>query len=122
MSNIFIDPKDGRISLKIEVDSLQVVGFSILVLAPDGNTELESHSGNSQDANPFIIPLKDPIMYKDCYLTGTFVITDPNGAGNKYLVVFSVVQNDADLDPVITLSGLTTIKDVLRTGVFHVKE
>ena len=122
MSNIFIDPANGRIALKIKVDSLQVVGFNILVLAPDGNTELETHSGNSQDANPFIIPLKDPVMYKDCYLTGTFVITDPDGAGNIYNVIFSVVQNEADLAPVITLSGITTNKDVLRTGVFHVKE
>ena len=122
MSDIFIDPKNGRIALKIEVDSLQLVGFSILILAPDGNTELESHSGNSQDVNPFIIPLKDPIMYKDCYLTGTFGITDPNGKGNQYLVLFSVVQNDANLKPIITLSGITGDKDVLRTGVFHVRE
>jgi hypothetical protein len=122
LSDIFIDPKNGRIALKIEVGSLQPVSFAILVLAPDGNTELESHPGNSQDANPFTIPLKDPIMYKDCYLTGTFVITDPKGEGNKYLVLFSVVQDEANLTPVITLSGITTDKDVLRTGVFHVRE
>lgn len=122
MSNIFIDPNNGRIALKIEVGSLQVVGFAIMVLAPDGNSQLESHTGNSQEANPFIIPLKDPMMYKDCYLTGTFVITDPNGEGNKYLVLFSVMQNEADLIPVIALSGITTDKDVLRTGVFHVRQ
>jgi hypothetical protein len=122
MSDIFIDPAKGPISIKVEVNTLQVLSFEMMVLAPNGNDELEHYLGNSQTSNPFLISLNPPASYKDCYFATNFVIIDPLGAGNNYLVHYSVVQNGIDLIPVINISGVTTNGKILRTGLFHVKQ
>ena len=122
MSDISINQTSGQISIKLKVNSMQQVSFTITIYAPDGNTVLEHYTGSSQIANPFIIQLPNtPSSYVNDYVAGTIKLFDPAGAGNNYDIEISLIQNGQDINPVISLQG-TTISGILSLQtIYHIK-
>jgi hypothetical protein len=124
MSDVFIDPTKGPISIKIEVNSMQAVGYELIVYGADGSTDLQEHHPGNIGANQSIpIKLKKPASaYTSCYFTTTFVIVDPVGAGNHYSIDYFVIQDGDVLNPVIRIEGKTTAGKVVRFATFHLNE
>ena len=122
MSTIAINPNNGTISIKVKVNSLQEVSFSMNIYAPDGSTILERYTGNSQTANPFVMALpNNPSGYIGDYVAGTIKIFDPQGEGNNYDIEIAIVQDNTDLQPIITLTGTTTTGIVSHQTIFHLQ-
>ena len=119
MADINFIPGKGSIGFQVEVTTPQVVGYQITVIDPDGNTELEHYVG-SQATNPYQVTLPKPAgSYDGCYISGTFVIIDPEGAGNNYNLNFSIRQGGYDLKPVQNIKGKTVDGKLPKTAIFH---
>jgi hypothetical protein len=122
MSSISINPNNGTISIKVKVNSLQVVSFSMSVYAPDGSTILEHYNGDSQIANPFVIALPNaPSGYISDYVAGTIKIFDPQGEGNNFDIEIAIVQDNTDLQPTISLTGISASGIISHQIIFHLQ-
>jgi hypothetical protein len=122
MSSISINPNNGTISIKVKVNSMQVVSFSMTVYAPDGSTVLEYYTGDSQIANPYVIALQNnPSGYIGDYVAGTIKIFDPQGGGNNFDIEVAIVQDNTDLQPIISLTGTTTSGIISHQTIFHLQ-
>ena len=119
MTEIFVDPTKQSISVRVESQSLHIVGFEINVYAADGNTVLETFTGDTK-TNPFIKSLsKKPSDYAGGYISGTFKVIEPNGKDFTYTLEFSIVIEDAIIHPDNTLSGITRNGIAKVVSTFH---
>jgi len=121
MSDITINPANGKLSVNIQVTTPQVVGYQTTVYAADGSTELEHYLSDSQSNNPYTVTLPNPpTSYQGCYISTTFSIIDPAGAGNNYNIDYSIQQQGASLNPVQHISGTSGAGKLNRIAIFHI--
>jgi len=122
MKDIIINPNGGKISVSIKLKSMVVSGYEIIIYKPDQTTIIEKIEGNSDTSDPFIYELLySPSFYKDCYATCAFAISDPQGGGNDYEIEFSLNQDAIQLNPVINITGKTTIGKVVDDEIYCLK-
>ena len=117
MADVVINPSQELLSIKVEVMSMQIVSYSIVILGSDGTTHVSELYGDSQSQNPQIFPLPGTSAdYLNCYVCGTFSLIDPVGAGNPFDIEMSVLQSQHMLAPVIAIKGTTSTGKITRYG------
>jgi hypothetical protein len=117
MADVIINPSEEPLSIKVEVMSMQIVSYSIVILGSDGTAHLSEFYGDSQTENPKIFPLSGPSAdYLNCYVCGSFSLIDPVGAGNPFDIEMSILQSQQVLVPVIAIKGTTSTGKITRYG------
>ena len=121
MADIFIDRIGGKLSVKIEVKSLQVVGYSGQLIGADHKVvaEFDGSLGSTTDSATNVIGI-DAASCIDGFINSIIEIADPIGADQNYDINISVFQDNLQLTPIISLTGTTTNNDVTRYPQFHI--
>jgi len=123
MADISISRGQDKLSVKIEVKSLQVVGYSGQLIGPNQNlaAEFDGNLGATTDSSINALGISPD----DCiggFINVIIVIADPLGADQNYDIVISVFQAGNLLLPIISLTGKTTSNEVTRFPQFHINE
>lgn len=121
MADISISPRQGKLSVKIEVKSLQVVGYSGQLIGPDQKlaAEFDGSLGATTDFSINSLGVS-PDKCIGGFINVIVEIADPLGADQDYNIVISTLQEDVLLQPVISLTGKTTSESVTRFPQFHI--
>jgi hypothetical protein len=121
MSDIFIDPNGGPLSVKIKVKSLQDVGYDLMFVNNKQNVLADFDGSLSPTADFAINKINNPASEcVDGFMNGALEIGDPKGAGNDYDVIISIQQDGNELHPPIEMKGKTTDDEVSLFPQFHI--
>jgi hypothetical protein len=118
MPNIFIDPANGQLSIKIKVTTSQNVGYDFRAIDAQQNSIAEVKGNLGLNADQAINSLSAPVSnYINGFLSGVVIIDDD---GNDYAVVVSVMQNNVELTPSIQITGASSGSAVTKQPTFHI--